>query len=146
MTSYLDSSVLVAALIEDEPAHESCLQLLRGKNLVAWSHALAESYSTLTGGRLGIRVSPAIATELIEASLLPRLQLVDLTGQDLMNAIRGTHAIGARGGAVYDFLHLTAARNAGAKALFTLDTRHFEVITRKGDPEVKRPVAVESKR
>jgi predicted nucleic acid-binding protein len=139
VTSYLDSSVLVAALVEDEPAHESCLQLMRGKSLVAWSHALAETYATLTGGRLGIRVSPAIATQLIEDSLLPRLQLIDLTGEDLMGTIRDTHSVGARGGAVYDFLHLTAARNASAKSLYTLNTRHFAVIMRKGDPEVKLP-------
>ena len=139
MTSYLDSSVLVAALVEDEPAHESCLQLLRGKSLVAWSHALAETYATLTGGRLGIRVSPAIGAQLIEASLLPRLQLIDLRGEELMDAIRGTDTVGARGGAIYDFLHLAAARNAAAKTLYTLNTRHFEVITRKGDPDVKLP-------
>jgi predicted nucleic acid-binding protein len=132
---------LVAALVEDEPAHESCLQLLRGKNLVAWSHAIAESYSTLTGGRLGIRVSPLMATELIEASLLPRLELVDLTSKELMEAIRATQSVGARGGAIYDLLHLTAARNAEAKTLFTLDTRHFEAITRQGDPEIERPAS-----
>jgi len=139
VTSYLDSSVLVAALVEDEPAHECCLRLLRGKHLVAWSHALAETYATLTGGRLGIRVSPAVGSGLIEASLLPRLQLIELRGQELMDAIRGTDAVGARGGAVYDFLHLTAARNASAKILYTLNTRHFEAIARKGDPDVKSP-------
>ena len=107
--------------------------------MVAWSHALAETYATLTGGRLGIRVSPAIGAQLIEASLLPRLKLIDLKGDEVMEVIRGTDAAGARGGAIYDFLHLTAARNAGAKTLYTLNTRHFEVITRKGDPEVKLP-------
>jgi predicted nucleic acid-binding protein len=139
VTSYLDSSVLVAALVEDEPAHEACLQLLRGKNLVSWVHALAETYATLTGGRLGIRVSPALGAQLIEVSLLPRLRLIDLQSEELMDAIRGTNAVGARGGALYDFLHLTAARNAAAKTLYTLNTRHFEVITRNGDPDIKLP-------
>lgn len=88
MTHYLDSSVLVAALVEDEPTHDSCLRLLRGKGLVAWTHALVETFSTLTGGRLGIRVSPAIAAQLIEVSLLPRLRLIELNGEDLVKAIR----------------------------------------------------------
>lgn len=139
MTLYLDSSVLVAALIEDEAAHEPCLQLLRGKSLVAWTHALAETFATLTGGRLGIRVSPATAAQLIEVSLLPRLRLVELRGRDLVEAIRGSEAAGARGGAVYDLLHLFAARKSFAQTLFTLNTRHFDAVAGKGDPRIELP-------
>lgn len=82
MILYLDTTILVAALVEDEPAHESCLKLLRRKSVSAWSHALTETYSTLTGGRLGIRVSPAVAAELIAESLKPRLTWVDLNADD----------------------------------------------------------------
>lgn len=139
MTLYLDSSVLVAALIEDEPAHDSCLHLLRGKGLVAWTHALAETFATLTGGRLGIRVSPAIAAQLIEDSLVPRVRLIELGGAELVEGIRGSKAVGARGGAIYDLMHLTAARKASAKSLYTLNTRHFEAIARKGDPIIELP-------
>jgi predicted nucleic acid-binding protein len=139
VTFYLDSSVLVAALVEDEPTHESCLQLLRSKSLVVWTHALAETFATLTGGRLGIRVSPAIAAQLIEGSLLPRLRLVELGGEELVEGIRGSDAAGARGGAIYDLMHLTAARKSSAKTLYTLNTRHFEAIARRGDPEIELP-------
>jgi predicted nucleic acid-binding protein len=139
VTLYLDSSVLVAALVEDEPTHECCLRLLRAKGLVAWTHALAETFATLTGGRLGIRVSPAIAAQLIEASLLPRLRLIELRGEEVVDAIRGSDAAGVRGGALYDFLHLTAARISGAMTLYTLNTRHFEAIARKGDPDIELP-------
>ena len=139
MTWYLDSSVLVAALIEDEPAHESCLQLLRGKGMAAWTHALAETFATLTGGRLGIRVSPAVAAQLIEASLMPRLRLIELAGGEIMDTIREAEAAGARGGAIYDSLHMAAARKASAKALYTLNARHFEAIARRGDPDVAVP-------
>lgn len=139
MTLYLDTSVLVAALVEDEPTHESCLLLLRGKNLVAWTHALAESFATLTGGRLGIRVSPAIAAQLVEVSLLPRLRLIELGSEDLVAAIRGADAVGARGGAIYDFMHLAAARKSAAKTLYTLNIRHFEAIARRGDPRIEPP-------
>jgi predicted nucleic acid-binding protein len=136
---YLDSSVLVAALVEDEPAHESCLNLLRKKDLVAWTHALAEVFATLTGGRLGLRVSPGIAAELMDASLIPRLRLVDLAAGDLTGAIRESEAAGVRGGAIFDFLHLTAARRASASALYTLNIRHFVPLARKGDPKIERP-------
>ena len=139
MTIYLDSSVLVAALVEDEPAHESCLALLRAKDLAVWTHALAECFSTLTGGRLGIRTSPAVATQLIEASLLPRLRLIDLVGREPMDAIRSSNAAGARGGAIYDLMHITAARKSSAKTLYTLNVRHFEAIATKGDPNIELP-------
>lgn len=139
MTHYLDSSVLVAALFEDEPAHEPCMSVLQRKGLVTWSHALAEVYSTLTGGRLGIRVAPGVAVQLIDGSLVPRLQFVDLAADDFLDAIRVSESAGVRGGALFDFLHLAAARKAKAKTLFTLDTRGFAALARAGDPGSERP-------
>lgn len=139
MTLYLDSSVLVAALVEDEPAHEACLQLLRRKELATWTHALAEVFTTLTGGRLGLRVPPAIAAELMDASLAPRLRLIELAAADVTGAIRESEAAGVRGGAIFDFLHLTAARRSSATTLYTLNTRHFVALARKGDPKIEGP-------
>lgn len=139
MTTYLDSSVLVAALVEDEPRHESCLRLLRGKRLITWTHGLGETFATLTGGRLGIRVSPAVAAQLIEDSLLPRLRLVELRSAEVVKTIRSSSAVRVRGGTLYDFLHLTAASISGANTLYTLNTRHFEAVARAGDPDIKSP-------
>lgn len=139
MTSYLDSSILVAALVEDEPAHELCLNLLRRKHSAAWTHALAETYATLTGGRLGIRVPPRIATRLIEETLVPRLRLIELAAADMIEAIRASESAGVRGGAIFDFLHLVAARNSAAETLYTLDARHFMALVRAGDPRIEAP-------
>jgi predicted nucleic acid-binding protein len=140
MTVLLDSSVLVAALVEDEPNHRVCLPLLAGKGAAAWSHALSETYSTLTGGRLGLRVSPAVATQLIEQSLVPRLRMVELAAAEILKAMRRTDAAGVRGGAFYDFLHLAAARTAGADTLYSLNARHFIAVANSpGDPEIRHP-------
>jgi predicted nucleic acid-binding protein len=139
VTLYLDSSVLVAALVEDEPSHEKCLQLLRKKDLATWTHALAEVFATLTGGRLGLRVPPAVAAELMDASLAPRLRLIELTAADLTGAIRKSESAGVRAGAIFDLLHLTAACRSSATALYTLNTRHFVPLARKGDPKIERP-------
>ena len=46
---------------------------------------------------------------------------------------------GARGGAIYDLLHLAAARKAGVETLVTLDVRDFQALLRPGDPTVKAP-------
>lgn len=139
MTLYLDSSVLVAALVEDEPAHEACLALLRKKEPATWTHALAEVFATLTGGRLGLRVPPAVASELIQASLVPRLRVVELAGADVIDAIGESERVGVRGGAIFDFLHLIAARRSAAHTVYTLNHRHFIAIARKGDPKIEEP-------
>lgn len=47
----LDTSVLVGALLNDEPHHQACSQVLMRKSLTVWTHALAETFSSLTGGR-----------------------------------------------------------------------------------------------
>ena len=141
MTLYLDSSVLVAALIEDEPSHEACLRLLRRPSAAAWSHALAETFATLTGGRLGLRLSPGTAATLVEESLVPRLKVIELGSAEIRAAIRGAEAGGVRGGAIYDFLHMAAARKCGANTLYTLNARHFQPLTRPGDPGVEAPAA-----
>lgn len=139
MTVYLDTSVLVAALVEDEPTHDACLRLLRGKKAAVWTHGLAETFATLTGGRLGIRTSPTVAARLIEDSLMPRLRMVELGATDVGEAIRGTQAAGVRGGAIFDFLHLSAARKSAATTLYTLNARHFLPIVSGNAPRIEAP-------
>lgn len=139
MTAFLDTSVLVAALVEDESHHEACLALLSRRKPAASTHALAETFSTLTGGRLGLRVAPDVATELVESSLLPHLRLVELRATEIAKVLRQTAAAGVRGGAVYDFLHLAAARKAGAQVLYTLNARNFLAFVRAEDPRIQIP-------
>jgi predicted nucleic acid-binding protein len=138
MTHYLDSSVLVAALVEDEPNHEACLRLLRKKNGATWLHALPETFATLTGGRLGVRTSPATAAQLI-GSLTPRARLIKLNAGDILTAMSDAESVGARGGALYDYLHLIAARKVSATEIYTLNGRHFTALARKGDPRIEMP-------
>lgn len=62
MSALLDSSVLVAALANDELRHAECLALLlKGGNRI-YSHALLETFSTLTGGKLSVRVTADLET------------------------------------------------------------------------------------
>ena len=136
---HLDSSILVSALLEDEAQHAACTKrLLSGKPAI-WSHALAETFSTLTGGRLSLRLAPEEAAELIARSLLPRLRLVDFSAADLRSLFQQAAHSGARGGAIYDFLHLRAAAKAGAEVLYTLNARHFKALAREGDPRIELP-------
>jgi len=90
--TYWDSSALVEAL------HDETLRtrMERPGNLTR-THALAEVFSTLTGGRLGIRYSPAEAAEMI-ASLAEDLEIVELSMEQTFHALSSAHKKGFRGG------------------------------------------------
>lgn len=139
MKTLLDSSVVIASLDADEPAHAACDRLLATGGHFLFAHGLAEVFSILTGSRLGRRLSPRLVVELIDDSVLPFVELVHLTGRETLATLAETERRGVRGGAVYDLLHLAAARKAGAQALITLDTRDFQALLRPGDPVVRAP-------
>lgn len=136
---FLDTSVLLASLDPDEPHHAACDRVLAAGGHQIYGHALAETFSVLTGGRQGRRVGPAVAARLIQESVLPFVQVQALSGKDLMQALAACEARGVRGGAVYDWLHLAAARKARAEVLLTLDRRDFLAIARPGDPAIETP-------
>ncbi len=102
-------------------------------------HALAEAFAVLTGRRHGRRLNPSTAVQLLEASVLPFVPVVALTAKDVTAALADCQSRGVRGGAVYDLLHLVAARKAGADTLLTLDMRDFQALTRRGDPRIEAP-------
>jgi predicted nucleic acid-binding protein len=139
MSLLLDTSVVLASLDADEPHHATCDRLLADGGHRLYAHALAETFSILTGSRHRRRLSPALAAELIESSVLPFVELVHLTGRETMAAIDESARRGVRGGAVYDLLHLAAARKAGVQALVTLDRRDFQALSRAGDLTVRTP-------
>ena len=135
----LDTSIVLASLDPDEPQHAPCDRLLSEGQHYLYQHALAETFAILTGGRLGRRVDPAAAAELLADSVLPFVHLVSLTGKESMAALAAAHSRGARGGAVYDLLHLFAARKAGVARLVTLNARDFRALARPGDPRIESP-------
>ena len=125
MRVFLDTSVLVAALIEDQPGHLPCLQAVTGGE-PGWIsvHSLAECFATLTGGRLARRLTPDEASATVEA-LSKRVRPVHLTEDEYLDSLRAAKTVGARGGAIYDVLLLTCARKAQAERILTLNHRHF---------------------
>jgi predicted nucleic acid-binding protein len=118
--TYWDSSALVEAL------HDETLrtQLERPGNLTR-PHSFAEVFSTLTGGRLGIRYSPNEAAEMI-ASLAEDLEMVDLSTEQTLEALSSAHKKGVRGGQIHDYLHAVGAFHAGATILLTTNGKDFK--------------------
>ena len=135
----VDSSILVAALLPHEDGHQACVALLeQSSHVTAWPHVMSETFSSLTGGRHGWRAKPNQASQLID-DLLPQLSFTELTATDKSAALREAHLVGVRGGAIYDYLHLVAAKKAGAEAFYTLNSRHFAAVARAGDPHILSP-------
>lgn len=137
--AFLDSSALLASLDPDEPEHTACDRLEAAGGHHNYSHALAEAFSILSGGRLGRRVNPAVAASLINDSLLPYVTVQTLSGKDLMSALKDCERRGVWGGAIYDWLHLAAARKAGAEVFFPLNLRDFQALARPSDPLIQAP-------
>jgi len=139
MIHLLDTSAVVAAIVLDEPHHAACAAVLMRPGAAIYSRGLAETYAYLTGGRLEPRVPPEAAAQAIEESVLAFAQAVHLTTHEITRAFGECQARGIRGGAVYDYLHLVAARKVRARCIYTLNVRHFRAFHRSGDPETVRP-------
>jgi len=139
MKRALDSSIIVAALDGSDPDHAACRSLLLSAKFAAFTHALSETFSTLTGGRLGIRIAASDAAAILRENVAPRLSLIALSPTELLDAYEDSSQRGVRGGAIYDYLHLVAARKAEAAQIFTLNLADFRAIHRAGDPEIVHP-------
>ena len=139
MRAALDSSVIVAALDGSDPDHAACRKLLLSAKFSIHAHALSETFATLTGGRLAIRVSATEAASLLRKWVAPRLAVMALESDDVLRAFDESSARGVRGGAIYDYLHLVAARKARAPMLYTLNVSDFVSFHRPGDPKILHP-------
>ena len=130
MRVLLDTSVLVATMVEAHPAHAvalPCLQRVRDGadvGLVA-AHSLAELYAILTTLPVQPRISPAVARQLIGHNILGVCEVVPLSGEDYAAVIDHLSGLGIIGGATYDALILHAASKAMADRVVTLNEQDF---------------------
>ena len=126
MKTFVDSSILIEAMVAGQPHQLRCAELVAEATDTA-THCLAESFNRLTGGRLGFRVRPAEAAKMLR-QLTPGLTLTSLSGPQMLACLDSAHRRGARGGAIHDLLILEAARLAKAKAIWTLDLSDFRAL------------------
>jgi predicted nucleic acid-binding protein len=135
----VDSSILVAALVDSEPDHDACTRLLDRGGLSVYAHGLSEVFSSLTGGRSGYRLPAREVAEIIESELLPYVEPATLSVREMLAVMRDSRSRGVRGGAIYDYLHLVAARKVRAPVRYTLNISDFRAFHRPGDPEIVHP-------
>jgi predicted nucleic acid-binding protein len=108
----IDSSVLIPALHRSHVGHEQAIAVFRRGDLRVGGHVLLETYSTLTGGRVGPRALPQLALEALLRLPGPPLTL---TPDGYLSTLRRCAQNGLIGGAVYDALVAATAQEAGAQ-------------------------------
>jgi predicted nucleic acid-binding protein len=127
MIDYFDSSTLIAAVSEDDVEHAAASKAWRAaKHRVMYAHGLLEAFAVLSGGRHPAGLAPAEAASLIAANLEEgRVRVVQISAAEVNSLLAQVQRSVVRGGAIYDFMHVCAARKAKADRIFTLNTRHF---------------------
>lgn len=120
--TFLDTGVLVGAVLARHPEHAACLEALEDSDApFTDAHALAEAFATLTGFYM---VPVAAATELT-LGLQAILGVEPLPLADYVSAIQEARSRGVMGGGIYDSLHATFARRKGARRVVTRNPSHF---------------------
>jgi len=125
-------------MVEEEQHHIAALKALAtSADGFTSTHAIAETFATLTSGRLEVQLTPDEATQVIDANIIQRLRVIDLGLSDYQQAMRNSQTVGARGGAIFDMLHLQAARRGVAKRILTINVRHFQIFA----PDLKNIIS-----
>lgn len=120
--TFLDTGILVGALLEKHPEHAACLEAFdESPDPFTNAHALAETFATLTGF---YKVPVAAASELT-LSIKDNLVVDALRLEDYETTITEARSRGVMGGGVYDSLHATFARRMGARRIVTRNPSHF---------------------
>jgi predicted nucleic acid-binding protein len=120
--TFLDTSTLTGALLQDHPQHDSCRRAVEEcASPISNSHALAETFATLTGF---YKVPTEAAAELTLA-LKSVVAIEPLSMRDYETAISEARQRGIMGGGIYDSLHATFARRKGATRIITRNPSHF---------------------
>jgi predicted nucleic acid-binding protein len=144
MKVLFDTSVLVAAVIEDHPEHKRCLPWLQRAHagsleFLVGAHSLAELYAVLSTYPARPRLSPELAARLVRENVTARARAVALAGSDYEAVVREMADLSLAGGVVYDALIARAARKAGADRLLALNPGDFQRVWPEGTDVIASP-------
>ena len=138
MRSFFDSSVLIAAFLEEHEHHEASLKVFskasKQQDCCA-AHSLAEVFATLTRLPGKHRLSGEQVLLFLE-NIRERLTIIVLDADEYVGALREAAAAGILGGTVYDALIARCALKAKAEILYTWNVKHFH----RFEPEASRRV------
>ena len=135
---FLDTSVLVAGLVDFGPQSRAAQDILGGVAdgripgaATAW-HCCLELYSVATRLPPEFRVTPADALTLLQEEVVARMTVVDLPSRDRLPFLSAAAHEAIAGGRIYDAHIAEVARAARAKVIVTDNRRHFLATLRHG--------------
>jgi predicted nucleic acid-binding protein len=138
VTVFLDTSVLLAGLIEFGPQSRPAQQTLdlvaarpAIKGATAW-HCCLEFYSVATRLPAEFRLAPAEALRLVEEEILERCSVHDLPNAQRRPFLTAAAADAIAGGRIYDAHIADVARAADSDVVVTDNRRHFLAALRHG--------------
>src|SRR5262245_38803452 len=121
--TFLDTGVMVGAVLKSHPQHEACLSALEDSDRpFTNAHAIAEAFATLTG----FYNVPTNAAAELTLGLRDSIDVETLALADYETAIREARSRGVMGGGIYDSLHATFARRKNASQIVTRNPSHFQ--------------------
>jgi len=136
MKVFFDTSVLVAALVDQLPNHEAAFDCFRRYSSgahegVCTTHTLAECYATLTTLPLPRHIQPNEAQQLVTQSIAGRLTILPLSPELYLETLARIGTLGLRSGIVYDALHLVGAETAQCERIYTYNLKDFNKLKPK---------------
>lgn len=138
MTVFLDTSVLLAGLIDFGPQSAPAQSLMHAvaqgsvaAPATAW-HCCLEFYSVATRLPAEYRLSTADAHRLLEEEIFGRMAVHDLPAADRLPMLRTAARDAVAGGRIYDAHIAEVARAVAASVVVTDNRRHFLSALRHG--------------
>jgi predicted nucleic acid-binding protein len=121
--TFLDTGILVGAMLESHPEHGACLSALEdSEGPFTNGHVLAETFATLTG----FYKVPTTAAAELTLGVRDSIEVEALSLADYELSIREARSRGVMGGGIYDSLHATFARRKRAVRIVTRNPSHFQ--------------------
>ncbi len=144
MKTLFDTSVLVAALIQNHPKHERALPWLSKAKaqkfeFIVPSHTLAELYAVLSTLPVKPRISPNVAWRLIHENIERFAKIVSLSPKEYCSFIKSSSDLGLSGGIIYDALIVKVAEKSKAERILTLNVRHFKRVWQGSEKALIEP-------
>ncbi len=133
MKILLDTSVLIAAMVEAHPNHDRALMWLkraRQDDISAYiaAHTLAELYAVLTRLPVQPRISSATALQLIQENVVSVFEIIASDGDEYKTLLVHLAQQGITGGATYDALIAHTAYRIRVDHLITFNERDFKAV------------------
>lgn len=136
MKVFLDTSVLVAAVVHKHESHARAFPVLervlneKDEGFVS-GHSVAEMYAVLTKLPQPYKHTPEQAFLSIEENVIKHFKLAVLSGADYAALVKEAAFARILGGTIYDAVLMRCALKSEAERIYTLNVRHFQTIAPK---------------